>query len=1132
MDQTPNFAVPRAGWFGAAKRCGAELNSSRARRAYPVPLYVLATVALMLMGISSARSAGLPAQFIQPIDGTLDFDPAQSIQWTAQSGALAYYLYVGSSPGLKDIVDSRETLATEFAASALPQGRVLYARIHTKYSDGWVRSDASFTVRPVAVFTSPRSNGSVISPETRFEWTAIEGAQAYYLYVGTSPGEKDLVNTGELQETSYSVANLPIDRTVYARLHTKFGGVWRSVDLALNVLPVATFSSPVAGAQDVDPRATISWRAVQGAQAYYLYVGTQPGMKDLVDSRETLATSWPATHIPAGEIVYARLHTKFAGVWRSVDISFKLSPRAVFIEPQSDGAEVDPRAPLMWTSVPRAQAYYLYVGSAPGGKDIVNTGETQALSYDVRRLPRAKTLYARLHTKADGVWRSVDLTFRLRPVATLLDPVDGESEVDTRQPVRWTAVDGAEAYYLYVGSAAGKKDLLDSREIRATEFRMDTLPAGRVVYVRLHTKHGGVWRYVETSIRTKGVAYLDNAAVNSGLFSPDQAFTWQPYAGATKYYVYVGTGVGLKDIHSSGETIATEFRIPPHRAQVVASDQTVYVRLYSLVDGKWQFVDYQFLWRAKALLISPADLAENVYVTTQRISWTTVEGATRYFLQIGSALGGKDVLETGYITDSQYIAKTLPGGRLLHARIWTEVGGEWRYADSTFSTRPAAAFTHPYHGQIGTPPAQSIAWTSIDGADAYRVEFGTSPGQTDLYSSGLLSGTSISAPALPTVGVIYGRVWTRRDGQWRFSDAMFTMESAVAPPTILWESAPSAFRARDAFRWASAPLAAAYRLRVGSTAGASDLGDSGLIRTTRRFVDGLPTGVLLYGTLDTEFIDGSSASQQFSFTVVDGDIEFEDRWSQALWLTAEVRGMAGSNNVPFPNTPLLTAVRNQLRDSAYCTAYTAALLSVFGDINIGIDARRLDVCLNTNQYDCHTLVEVMNPQLNRWVILDPTFGLTAVRSVDRESASAMDIFSATRDQNFGSIEYVPVTTDGFAFALSYYADYPLLYARVYEPPEFRPALRASVESTFPYYDVLGTTTVTGRALYALRCMAGQEVIKFRVGGSSLDIDENGVASLACGPAPEYVTHLFFATSIEPDLDDAYEIMVLRRYVFK
>jgi hypothetical protein len=1080
----------------------------------------------------SAQGQPDPATFIEPANGSVA-SLAAPIRWTARPDALAYYLYVGTAPGLKDLINSRETMATEWPARSLPVGTPLYARIHTKYASGWVNSSIEFSIRPTAEFLYPAVNGATVSPNVRFEWTPVPEAEAYYLYVGSAPGLKDYVDSHEIQSSFHYAHNLPPGRPVYARLHTRHGGIWRYVDISMNVMNAAAFVTPLDGEQSFDPRLNLRWQAVDGAEAYYLYVGTRPGARDLIDSRETQATSWPAMFIPAGETVYARIHTKHGGVWRYTQISFRVAPTAVFIEPATDGEELDPRSMLMWTEVPAAEAYFLYVGSAPGLKDIVNSGEVQSLSYDLGNLPRGQLLHATLFTKHGGTWRSVQRPFRVTPIATLLPRPDAPSQLDTRTPLRWTGVPGSEAYYLYVGTTPGAKNLIDSREIQATEFPISALPAGITVYVRLFTKHGGVWRYVDATYQTRPVAYLSGPVASTGLWRVDSSLTWEPFAGASRYYVYVGTQPGLRNISSSGETPNTAFRMPLRQSSLLTQDQTVYVRLYTLVDGVWRFVDYALTLQAVAQLTLPTDGQVDVDVDALPVQWSRVVDAEAYRLQVGTSAGSGNLIDTGEIDPAgKFRSSVLPGGATLFARLWTQVNGEWRFVDSTFTTRPAAAFTNPSLGQLNVDLSDPITWTVVPGADQYRVQLGSAARTNDILDSGYIASTSFDASAAmsSTAEVIYGRLWTRHGGVWRYSETVFSLRDDPAVPAMIWESTPESFESADAFRWTATPLASRYRLRLGSSTASSDLYDTGWVRGHRYLVDGLPTGVELHGSLETEFLDGSRSTQEFAFTVLSSAITFEDRWSHAMWAAAEIRGMAKANNVPAIDSLLLDAARIESREtSATCTDYAVALLELLRQINAGIDARGLGVCLNT--FDCHKLVEVFHPSLGRWVILDPTFGLTARRVSDGEWASALDLQAATSAENFEAIEYVMLTTSGTAFADHYYLDYPLMFADVYAPNSWSERL-AAVSSSEPYFELLDGDGISEAGLYVVQCGGGNTSVSIRVTGSGLVTDPQGMTSLQCKAEDEYFTEIFAASSIEfADGPGIHRIARPRRFVF-
>ena len=56
---------------------------------------------------------------------------------------------------------------------------------------------------------------------------------------------------------------------------------------------------------------------------------------------------------------------------------------ATLITPANGASNIDPTYPIQftWTSVSDEQAYYLYVGTTLGGKDVVNSGETQQTSW-------------------------------------------------------------------------------------------------------------------------------------------------------------------------------------------------------------------------------------------------------------------------------------------------------------------------------------------------------------------------------------------------------------------------------------------------------------------------------------------------------------------------------------------------------------------------------------------------------------------------------------------------------------------------------------------------------------------------------------------------------------------------------
>jgi hypothetical protein len=585
-----------------------ELCSRRLIRAFTLSI-------VLFVAMGQARASAQTSQITYPANGATGADLSLPIQWTSVPSVQTYYLYVGTTVGAKNVVDTGETPTTSYLASNVPLGQTLYARLWTKVAGVWRYADSTFnagtTVSRSATLTHP-ANGAVNADLSQpIRWTSVPNAQAYYLYVGTSVGAKNLVDTGETLATAYLPLSLPAGQTLYARLWTRTGGVWNYVDSTFSAAPavVARLTYPATAATNADLTQPIQWTAISGVQAYYLYVGTSLGLKELVDTGETLQTSYLARNLPSGQTLYARLWTRVGGVWRYADSTFTAAPvlTATMTYPVNGATSVDVTQPFRWTSVANVQAYTLYIGTALGAHDLLSTGEISQPSYGtVPSLPAAQTLYVRLWTRVGGVWRWVDSTFTAAPILTarLTFPANGAVNADLTNPVQWTSVANAQTYYLYLGTTLGAKDLLDSAETHQTSLTAPALPPGQVAFARLWTKVGGVWRFTDsTFVPLPLKARLTYPADRSLVVVTPFTFQWTPRAGAQAYYLYVGTTAGAHDVVDTGEIQGTSY----FRAGL-PSVRTLYVKLWTKLGGVWQSSDSTFTIVPSAFLVQAADL--------------------------------------------------------------------------------------------------------------------------------------------------------------------------------------------------------------------------------------------------------------------------------------------------------------------------------------------------------------------------------------------------------------------------------------------------------------------------------------------------------------------------------------------
>jgi hypothetical protein len=167
----------------------------------------------------------------------------------------------------------------------------------------------------------------------------------------------------------------------------------------------------------VDTAQPFTWVAVGGASEYCLTVGSAKGADDLVNSGPLPAgqTSYQVPSLPAGQSLWARVYCSVDGHWSHADVTFTAAPNQAALTFPGDGQTgVGSERPFSWSKVPWAINYWLTVGTAEGGSDLLNTGPLPASQSDFSALPpfpSGATLYARLLTNDGSNWTYADAVF-------------------------------------------------------------------------------------------------------------------------------------------------------------------------------------------------------------------------------------------------------------------------------------------------------------------------------------------------------------------------------------------------------------------------------------------------------------------------------------------------------------------------------------------------------------------------------------------------------------------------------------------------------------------------------------------------------------------------------------------------
>src|SRR2546427_713052 len=170
-------------------------------------------------------TAGQTATFTAAATGS----PTPTVQWQVSTGGGAF----------SNVSGATSTSTTLSFTTALSQNGNQYRAVFTNAAGPATTTAATLTVNAApppsgtgaAQLITPAPGASGVDPFQAFTWTSVPGAQVYYIYVGTSPGQTDIYNSGQIAPTITSrlVPGLLGAKVYYVTLWAKINNTWYSV---------------------------------------------------------------------------------------------------------------------------------------------------------------------------------------------------------------------------------------------------------------------------------------------------------------------------------------------------------------------------------------------------------------------------------------------------------------------------------------------------------------------------------------------------------------------------------------------------------------------------------------------------------------------------------------------------------------------------------------------------------------------------------------------------------------------------------------------------------------------------------------------------------------------------------------
>ena len=292
--------------------------------------------------------------------------------------------------------------------------------------------------------------------------------------------------------------------------------------------------------------------------------------------------------------------------------------------------------------------------------------------------------------------------------------------------------------------------------------------------------------YTYTEFGVPVPAALTSPTPGSSLTGSSATFNWSAGTGVTLYQFRLGTTApGSNNVYNSADATTTALT-SGLVSNIPTNGKTLYARLYSKINGAWQYADYTYTELGPAALISPTP-GSTLTGSSATFTWTTGGDVTLYEFRLGttgpgstnvynSAEASTTVLTSGLISNIPTNAAT------LYARLYSKINGAWQYSDYTYTeygTPVPAALTSPTPGSTLTGSSATFTWSAGTGVTLYEFRLGTTgPGSNNVYNSADATTTALSTGLISNIpsnnAKLYARLYSKINGAWQYNDYTYT----------------------------------------------------------------------------------------------------------------------------------------------------------------------------------------------------------------------------------------------------------------------------------------------------------------------------------------------------------------------
>ena len=371
-----------------------------------------------------------------PAPGSVLTSASPAFTWSAGTGATAYWLDIGSTPGANNYYTSGNlgNVVTVTSKNVPENGTPVYVTLYSMVGGTWYSNSYSYTAlnNSVAATMSTPTNGSTFTSSTvTFTWVSGTASDtSFHLDAGSTPGGNNYYSSATISKNTktLTVTTMPTNgATVYVTLYSLIGGVWEGVPYTYTAVNAATsggaMTTPNPGSALTSNTVTFDWTAGAAATAYWVDIGGTPGANNYYTSGNlgnVLTTT--ASGLPTdGSTVYVTLYSRVGVQWLPAAYTYTAlnatTGLATMQSPMPGTTLHGTSGTFSWSSDPNATAYWVDIGSTAGGNDVYSSGNLgSAQTTTVYTLPaNGNTIYVSLYSYVGGQWVNNPATYISAP---------------------------------------------------------------------------------------------------------------------------------------------------------------------------------------------------------------------------------------------------------------------------------------------------------------------------------------------------------------------------------------------------------------------------------------------------------------------------------------------------------------------------------------------------------------------------------------------------------------------------------------------------------------------------------------------------------------------------------------------